>query len=155
DRNEQVSLVIRTSVPPASITPAVRAAIRETDATIPLFNIATMDERVAAQTSQSRFTTWLMSVFSGVALLLAVIGIYGVMSYLVAQGRGEFAGRLALGASPRKVRRRVVGNGARLVAAGIGVGVAAAIALARVAGALLYGVTAADASTAAAAGILA
>ena len=154
DRNQQVSVIIRTSVPPASLTPAVRAAIRDTDATIPLYNVATMEERVAAQTPQSRFTTGLMGLFSAVALALAVIGIYGVMSYLVTRRTREIGVRLALGASRADVLRLIVGNGVRLIAAGVVLGVIAAAGLARVAQTLLFGVTPADASTAIAIGVL-
>ena len=106
-----------------------------------------MDERIGSQTSQSRFTMWLMGVFAAVALSLSVIGIYGVMSYLVTQRTREIGIRLALGANGRDILRLVVGNGARLIATGVAIGVAASFALQRLVSSLLLGVTAADAAS--------
>jgi predicted permease len=154
DRNSLLSVVLRTTVPPASLTPSIRAAIRGADASIPVYNVATMEERVSAQTAQSRFTMWLMGVFAAAALLLAVIGIYGVISYLVTQRTREIGIRLALGATPSGVRWLIVGSGARMIGAGILVGVATAFALTRLLGSVLYNVSATDASAAAAVTIL-
>jgi predicted permease len=155
DRNSLVGLALRTTVPPASLIPTVRAVIRETDRSIPLYSIATMDEQVSGQTSQSRFTMWLMGVFAACALMLAVVGIYGVMSYLVSQRTREIGIRLALGAKGRDILRLVVGNGARLIGAGIVIGIAASFALQRVVSSLLFGVTATDAAAGVAVVILA
>jgi len=155
DRNQQVSLVLRTSVPPATIAPAARAAIREVDSTIPVFSVATMAELVSSQTSQLRFTTWLMGFFAAVALLLASVGIYGVMSYLVTQRTREIGIRLALGATAGDILRLIVGNGARLIVTGIVIGIAASFALAQLVTTLLFGVTAADAATGIAIAVLA
>jgi putative ABC transport system permease protein len=155
DRNSQVAVVVRATVPPASLAAPVRAAIRAADASIPVYSVATMDDLMREQTSQSRFTTWLMGVFAATALLLAVVGIYGVMSYLVTQRTREIGIRLALGATPSDVRRLIVGSGARMIAAGIVIGVAAAFALGRLLGSLLYGVTTTDAAAAGAVAVLA
>jgi predicted permease len=144
DRSQQVSLVVRTSVPPASVAQPVRSSIRGVDATIAIYNVSPMTELVGRQTAQSRFTMWLMGVFAAAALLLAVVGIYGVMSYLVTQRTREIGIRLALGAGGADILRLVVGNGARLIAAGIVIGVAGAFALQRLVSTLLFGVTAAD-----------
>jgi ABC-type antimicrobial peptide transport system permease subunit len=114
-----------------------------------------MDELISGQTSQSRFTMWLMGVFAAVALSLSVIGIYGVMSYLVAQRTREIGIRLALGADARDILRLVVGNGARLIVAGILIGLAASFALQRLVSSLLFGVTAADAASGIAVAVLA
>jgi ABC-type antimicrobial peptide transport system permease subunit len=114
-----------------------------------------MDELVSRQTSQSRFTMWLMGVFAACALMLAVVGIYGVMSYLVSQRTREIGIRLALGAKGQDILRLVVGNGARLIGAGIVIGVAASFALQRLVSTLLFGVTAADAASGLAVVILA
>jgi predicted permease len=155
DRNLQFGLAIRTTIPPASASGAVRAAIRAADPSIPIYDVATIEELVGNQTAQSRFTMWLMTVFAGIALALAVVGVYGVMSYLVAQRTREIGVRLALGATAGDILRLVVGNGARLVGAGLLVGSAAAFALQKLVASLLFGVTAADAASAAAVAILA
>jgi len=154
DRNQQVAIAVRTNVPPSSLVAAMRAAIRSADPSIPVYNVATMDELIGSQTSQSRFTMWLMGVFAVVALALAVIGIYGVMSYLVTQRTREIGIRLALGADGGDILRLVVGNGARLVGTGILIGVAASFALQRLVASLLFGVTAADAASAIAVAVL-
>jgi predicted permease len=146
DRNSLVGLVLRTTVPPSSLIPTVRSVLRETDRSIPLYNIATMDEQVSGETSRSRFTMWLMGVFAACALMLAVVGIYGVMSYLVSQRTREIGIRLALGANGQDILRLVVGNGARLIGAGIVIGIAASFALQRLVSSLLFGVTTADAA---------
>jgi predicted permease len=144
DRAQQVSLVVRTSVPPASVAQPVRSSIRSVDATIAIYNVSPMSELVGRQTARSRFTMWLMGVFAAAALLLAVVGIYGVMSYLVTERTREIGIRLALGAGGADILRLVVGNGARLIAAGIAIGIAGAFALQRLVSTLLFGVTAAD-----------
>jgi putative ABC transport system permease protein len=147
DRAQQVSLVVRTSAPPASLAPSVRAAVRSVDSTITIFDVTPLDELVGQQTAQSRFTMWLMGIFAACALMLAVVGIYGVMSYLVTQRTREIGIRLALGAGGPDILRLVVGNGARMIGAGIVIGVAAAFVLQRLVSTLLFGVTAADASS--------
>ena len=144
DRARQQAFVIRTTVPPSSIVAAIRAAIRSVDPTIPVFSVTPMTDYIGRLTAPARFTMWLMGVFAASALTLAVVGIYGVMSYLVTQRTREIGIRLALGAGGRDILRLVVGNGARLIGAGIVIGVAAAVALQRLVSTLLFGVTAAD-----------
>jgi len=146
DRNSLVGLVLRTTVPPSSLIATVRAEVRAADRSIPLYSIATMEEQVSGVTSRSRFTMWLMGVFAACALMLAVVGIYGVMSYLVSQRTREIGIRLALGAKGQDILRLVVGNGARLIGTGIVIGIAASFALQRLVSSLLFGVTAADAA---------
>jgi putative ABC transport system permease protein len=155
DRNQQVALAVRASVPPASLVAPLRTAIRTADPSIPIYGVAPMDELIAGQTAQSRFTMWLMGVFAAAALMLAVVGIYGVMAYLVTQRTREIGIRLALGAGGGDILRLVVGNGARLVAGGIAIGVAASFALERLVSSLLFGVTAADSASAIAVAVLA
>jgi len=147
DRSQQVSIAIRTSVPPSSVATAIRGAIRSADSSIAVYQVSPMEESISAQTAQSRFTMWLMGVFAACALMLAVVGIYGVMSYLVTQRTREIGIRLALGAGGSDILRLVVGNGARMIGAGIVIGVAAAFALQRLVSTLLFGVTAADAAS--------
>ena len=154
DRNSQVAVVVRTSVTPAALVAPLRAVVRSADPSIPIYGVAPMADLIASQTSQSRFTMWLMGVFAAVALSLAVIGIYGVMSYLVTQRTREIGIRLALGAGGRDILGLVVGNGARLIGAGIAIGLAASFALQRLVSSLLFGVTAADAVSGGAVAIL-
>ena len=151
----QVSMVMRTNVDPASVAPAVRQAIRDVDPTIPVFAVSTMTERIADQTARSRFTTWIMGAFAGMALLLSAIGIYGVMSYLVSQRTREVGIRMALGATPREIVRLIVGRGARLIGAGLLIGAVASIALERLMSTLIYRASIVDAATAAAIAALA
>jgi predicted permease len=155
DRNQQVALAVRGNVPPSALVTPLRTAIRSADPSIPIYGVAPMDELIASQTAQSRFTMWLMGVFAAAALMLAVVGIYGVMAYLVTQRTREIGIRLALGAGASDILRLVVGNGARLVAFGVAIGVAASFALQRLVASLLFGVTAADSASAIAVGVLA
>jgi len=155
DRNSLVALVVRTAVAPASIVTPIRSAIRAADPSIPIYGVAPMVDLIAGQTAQSRFTMWLMGVFAAAALMLAAVGIYGVMAYLVSQRTREIGIRLALGAEGGDILRLVVGSGARLIALGIAIGVAAAFALERLVASLLFGVTAADAASGVAVAVLA
>jgi predicted permease len=155
DRAQQVSLVLRTAVDPSSLVAPVRQVIRQINPGVPVFAVTTMRDAVADQTAQSRFTTWLMGAFAGVALLLASVGIYGVMSYLVVQRTHELGIRMALGATQWEIVRLVVGGGARLIVTGIAIGGIASLLLARVSASLLYGVTVRDSATLIAVGVLA
>jgi putative ABC transport system permease protein len=155
DRTAQVSLVLRTAVDAGSLVPAVRQAIRDVNANVPVFAVAVMRDAVDAQTAQSRFTTWLMGAFAGVALLLAAVGIYGVMSYLVLQRTREMGIRMALGATRHEIVSLVVGGGAVLIGVGVAIGAVASLLLARVAESLFYGVSVRDAATIVAIGVLA
>jgi predicted permease len=155
DRSTGVAMAVRTASAPASLAAAIRAAIRAADPSITVYSVRTMDELIGAQTAQSRFIMWLMGAFAVIALSLAVIGIYGVMSYLVAQRTREIGVRLALGAAGGDILRLVVGNGARLIAVGIVIGVAATFVLERLVSTLLFGVTALDAAAAVAVTVLA
>ena len=155
DRNSQVAIVVRATVTPSSLVAPLRAVIRAADSAIPVYAVAPMSEQIAIQTAQSRFTMWLMGVFAAAALMLAVIGIYGVMSYLVTQRTREIGIRLALGAGGLDILRLVVGNGARLIGIGIVIGLAASFALERLVASLLFGVSAADLSSGVAVALLA
>lgn len=154
DRNSQIAIAVRTAIPPATLAAALREAIRAIDKTIPVYAVAPMEQLIVGQTSRSRFTMWLMGVFAAVALMLATIGIYGVMAYLVSQRTREIGIRLALGAARLDILRLVVGSGTRLIGVGIAIGVALAFALQRLMAALLFGVTAADLASVIAVGLM-
>jgi ABC-type antimicrobial peptide transport system permease subunit len=154
DRGQQ-TLVIRTSQPPASVAPGVRAALREVSGAIVPFAIQPMDELVRNQTAPSRFTTWVLSFFAAGALLLAVIGLYGVVSYLVDQREKEFSIRLALGAARASIVGLVFKEAGAMVGIGRAIGCIAAWQMSRLIEAQLFGVKANDASSLIAVGTLA
>ena len=129
------------------VNAVVRSAIHEVDKTIPIYNIATMSERIGAQTARNRFTSWLMGIFAAVALLLATVGVYGVMSYAVTRRAQEIGVRMTLGAERLQVLLLIVGQGLPLILAGILVGLAVSFGLTRLIATLLYGVTPTDAFT--------
>ena len=139
-----MTAVIKSRVEPASLTAAVRAQVAALDPTQPIFGIRTMeqirDESVAAE----KLNVMLLLLFAAVALVLALVGIYGVMSYAVTQRTHEIGIRLALGAQTNDVLRLVVGQGMLLTATGIGVGLALALGLTWLMKALLFGVSATD-----------
>jgi putative ABC transport system permease protein len=138
------TLVIRTNADPASLGGAVRCAVREVNADVPLTSVRAMTEVIANSLAQARFNTILMSAFAAVALLLAVIGIYGVMAYSVAQRAHEIDIRKALGAQNRDVLKLVVAQGMKLALLGVGIGLAAALGLTRLMTTLLFNVSATD-----------
>ena len=137
-------VAVRTDGDPSSLAPSVRGAIASVDRDLPVFRVMTMEKMVADSLTQRRFSMFLLGVFAALALALAVVGLYGVMSYGVAQRTHEIGLRMALGAQGRDVLRMVVGQGMALTAAGLGLGLLGALALTRLMSSLLYGVTAAD-----------
>jgi putative ABC transport system permease protein len=147
DQERDILLVVRTSLDLASLSAAVRSAIHEIDKTIPIYDVATMSERIGEQTGRSRFTGWLMTIFAGIALVLATVGLYGVMSYAVTRRTQEIGVRMALGASRGNVLLLVLRQGMPLILAGIVMGLAVALGLTRLISTLLYGVTPTDAFT--------
>jgi putative ABC transport system permease protein len=129
---------------PARLASAVRGALRELDPTVPVYGVATLSSLVDRASAQRDFVARLLAAFAGVAVLLAAIGLYGVVSYGVSQRTRELGVRLALGAQPRDVLRLVLGSGLTLVAIGVGAGLAAAFAATRTLGTLVYGVSPVD-----------
>jgi putative ABC transport system permease protein len=154
ERQQTFTLLVRSSGDPASLTGSVRSALREADPSIVTYEINTMSGLVARETSQRRFTSWLMGIFAGSALLLAMIGIYGVMAYTVTQRTQEIGIRVALGAARWDVLRLITGGGLGLVACGLAVGLTAALALTRWIDSLLYGIKPSDPLTFTAAGLV-
>jgi len=139
-----VGMVARTTGDPLALSAAVRAAVRKVDADLPVSNVATMDQLISNTTGPRRFAMLLLGIFSGFAVLLASIGLYGVMSYLVAQRAKELGVRLALGAKRRDILRLVLGQGMRLALLGVGIGLVAALALSRIIRSMLFDVSATD-----------
>jgi predicted permease len=135
--------VVRTAGQPQAMAQAIRDQIRQSTG-LPVTDVETMQNIAWSSTSQERFNMWLMSVFGGCAVLLAAIGIYGLMAYSVAQRTQEIGIRLALGAQASQVKFMVIRQGMLLAIIGVVIGVAAALALARVMTTLLFGVAATD-----------
>ncbi|MBA2458152.1 MAG: ABC transporter permease, partial [Gemmatimonadales bacterium] len=144
---EEMSLVIRTAMPPSAVGQAVRDIVKQLDPGVPVSDVQTMGEVRSASISTDRFRTVVLGSFALLALALAAIGIYGVISYGVAQRSHEIGIRMALGARRSEILRLVVGDGMATVAIGIGIGVVAAIGLSRFLASLLYAVEPHDPAT--------
>jgi putative ABC transport system permease protein len=134
-------LVVRATGDPAALTAAVRAAIHASDPTLPVFSVMAMEELRRRGFWQFQLFGWMFSIFGVLALVLGSAGVYGVLSHAVSLRTSEFGVRLALGATAGEVLRLTVRQGLRLVAAGVLLGLAAAVPAARLLGTLLYGVT--------------
>jgi ABC-type antimicrobial peptide transport system permease subunit len=146
----RMTLVVRTVGPPTRAASAVRAAVRAIDPTQPVFEVKSMDERLSQMVAQRRLSMALLGAFAGLALVLGLVGVYGVTSYLVAQRTREVGLRLALGAQPAHVVRMVVRQGMVVAAAGLGLGLVGALGVTRLMTSLLYGVSPTDLVTLAA-----
>jgi predicted permease len=144
-RTQTAYLIARTKVNPESVLPAVRQAVHDLDPDVPLSTPATMEALIDQALERPRSLSWLVAAFAGVALLLSLVGIYGVMAYYVQQHAKDISIRVALGGRPMDVLRLIVGKGMRIVSSGIAIGVLSAIAGTRFIASLLYGVSAADA----------
>ena len=138
------SVVVRASVDPLSLGRAVRDAFAGVDPLVPTGPMRSMEQVMSRSLALRNFMRLLLSVFAGLALLLASVGIYGVISYAVSQRTREIGLRMALGARPRDVLRLILGEGLKLVCAGVVVGIAAALALTKLLATLLYGVSGTD-----------
>jgi predicted permease len=142
-----MQIVVRTTVDPMSVVPEVRREVASIDTDLPLYNIRTMEDRLGVSLMTPRFNTMLMGIFAVVALILAVVGLYGVMSYAVVQRTHEIGIRMALGASRSDVLIFILRQGMTLVLIGVAVGLVAAALLTRFLSTLLYEVNPTDPAT--------
>jgi putative ABC transport system permease protein len=139
-----MDIVVRTDASPEALLPAIRQKVHELDAELALANVRTMDQWLSNSAAQPRLNTMLLTIFAFVALVIASIGIYGVIAYSVSQRTGEIGVRMALGATPSGVLRLVVGEGMKLALIGIGVGLLGALALGRALSSVVFGVPVRD-----------
>ena len=140
-------LVVRSTQDASTLTAGITQEIRKLDPELPAFEFKTMEQRLSDALSRRRFSTFFLSVFAMVALVLAAIGLYGVMAYSVTQRTQEIGIRMALGAEPAKIMTMIVRNSFVLVVTGVVIGLVGAFAVTRVMASLLYGVTATDTLT--------
>jgi putative ABC transport system permease protein len=139
-----MTILLRTSNDPLALVTTIRGELQQLDPELPMAAVATMDQLLADSLSRSRFTMLLLGIFSAVALLLAAVGIYGLIAYSVTQRTQELGIRIALGAQRRDVLRLVLGQGARLTLLGVALGLLAALAISRLLASMLFGVSATD-----------
>ena len=148
------TLAIRSNLPPNQLTEAVRRELALLDPNVPLLNVRTIEEAADRNLSGPRFRTILLTSFAGTALLLSIVGIYGLLSYAVERRYPEMGVRIALGASTFAVGRLIVGQGLRMAAAGVAIGLLAAFALGKAIGGLIYGIEPLDPVLAVVAGVI-
>jgi len=139
-----MTLLVRTEMDPSTLVAAVRGEIGNLDPMLPVADVRTLTQHLSGSVAPQRFNTWLLALFAAVALFLAMVGIYGVMSYVVTQRSHELGIRMALGAERKSLLRLVVGQGMTLARWGVAIGVVASFALTRLIASQLYGVTATD-----------
>jgi putative ABC transport system permease protein len=149
-----MTVILKASGDPNQLIAAVRQQVKELDSDQPIYNIRTMNEIRAESVAPERLNLTLLSIFAGIALVLAVVGIYGVMSYSVTQRTHEIGIRMAIGAQPRDVFRMVLGQGMMLALIGVGIGLVGAFALTRLMATMLFGVEPTDPATFAAIAVL-
>jgi ABC-type antimicrobial peptide transport system permease subunit len=137
-------IIVRSKTPAPGLFESIRGVFRQMNREQVLFGAQTMEETIAGSLAARRFSMVLLGAFAALALLLASIGIYGVVSYVVGQRTQEIGIRMALGARRIHVLGMILGNGARLIVAGLGAGIVAALALTRLMASLLFGITATD-----------
>jgi putative ABC transport system permease protein len=139
-----MNLVVRTTTPPAQLINAIKAEVRALDPTQPVHNVVTMEQLLGRSLAPERFSMSLLSLLAALAMVLAATGIYGVMSYLVTQRVPEIGVRMALGATARDVLQLVLGQGLRLLVAGLALGLLTALLVMRWLARLLFDVSATD-----------
>jgi putative ABC transport system permease protein len=150
----EMTLLVRSSTEAASLSGALREAIRELNPEVPLTEVQTLRAVVDKSVSASRSIMLLFAIFAGLAIVLGAVGVYGVISYSVAQRTSEIGVRMALGASRGKIQSLILGHGARIALMGVGLGLIGAFLATRLMASLLYGVAPTDLTTFAAVAIL-
>lgn len=143
----RVNLIVRTASDPLNFSAAVRHEVQALDKNQPVYNVSTMEQTLSQSLATQRLAATLLAIFAGVALILAAVGIYGVMAYSVTQRTHEIGVRMALGAQQGDVLKIIIGQGMLLALIGVGVGLIAAFALTRVMSSILYGISATDPAT--------
>lgn len=139
-----MQLAVRSASQPTSLTSAVTGAIHAIDPNVPVTDVATMEEVIANSLSQRRFSMLLLAAFAGLALLLAAVGIYSVLSFAVRRRVREIGIRVALGAEVRDILRLIITEGMKPALVGVAIGLAGALALGRVLASLIYGISPTD-----------
>ena len=139
-----MNIVVRSESDPMLLLPAIREQVRALDAELPIYHAQRMEEYVAASVAQRRFTSLLCAVFAGAGLLLAVVGLFGVMSYSVAQRTHEIGVRVAVGAEKRDILRLILTEGMGITVVGLGVGLLGAFGVSSIVKSQLFGVSATD-----------
>ncbi len=142
-----MTVIIKAGSDPNQLIASVRGAVKSIDPDQPIYNPRTMGEIRAESVAPERLNLTLLSIFAGIALVLAIVGIYGVMSYSVTQRTHEIGIRMAIGAQPRDVFAMILGHGMKLALVGIGIGLVGAFALTRLMASMLFGVEPTDATT--------
>ena len=141
------TVIVKTAVAPRSVLSAIQKDVSDLDDTLAVYHVRTMNEFIAASMQDTTVQAFLLGVFAGLALVLAAVGLYGVMSYLVTQRTHEIGVRMALGAQQADVLKMVIGQGTKLIFIGVAIGIAASTGLTRLMSTMLYGVTATDPAT--------
>jgi ABC-type antimicrobial peptide transport system permease subunit len=140
-------LTIRTSGDPAALEGAVRAAVHEIDKSVPVYQVSKLEDYVSKSAAQHRFQALLLTCFASIALLLAAVGLYGLLSYMVAERTQEIGVRMALGAEKADVVRMIVRHGLTLTLTGLGAGLVASALITRLLSGMLYSIQPFDAVT--------
>jgi putative ABC transport system permease protein len=139
-----VQFAVHTAANPTALPPSLRSMLKEIDPNLPLSDVQTMDEIVSRSVAPRRFNMFLLSIFAAVALLLALVGVYGVLAYSVGRRTAEIGLRIALGATPRSILTLIVGQGMRPIIVGIAIGMAGAVGLSHLVSSLLFDVRPVD-----------
>jgi ABC-type antimicrobial peptide transport system permease subunit len=138
------AVMLRTTLPPETIARSAREQIRQMDPALPVYNVRTMEEVLSGSVAPTRMSMFLLAAFGALALIMAAVGVYGVLSYTVMERQREMGIRMALGAEPSGLRTLMLQHGMRQAVLGLAIGIAGAIALTRVMQTLLFGVTPTD-----------